>query len=90
VVVKGGTELPGEYAVDVLFDGEEVTIYSEPKIGEERVSGAGCTFAAAITAELAKGSDIKSAVSVAKKLVTEGIKNRVESNAPFASIWQQA
>lgn len=90
VVAKGGTELPGEYAVDVLFDGTEVTIYSEPKIGQERVSGAGCTFAAAITAELAKGADIKSAVSVAKALVTEGIKNRVESAAPFASIWQQA
>ncbi len=90
VIAKGGVELPGEYAVDVLFDGNEVTIFSEPKIGEERVSGAGCTFAAAITAELAKGSDIKTAAGVAKKLVTEGIKTRVESKAPFASIWQQA
>ncbi len=90
VIAKGGVELPGDYAVDVLFDGTEVTIYSEPKVGEERVSGAGCTFAAAITAELAKGADIKAAAAVAKKLVTEGIKNRVESNAPFASIWQQA
>ncbi len=90
VIAKGGVELPGDYAVDVLFDGTEVTIYSEPKVGEERVSGAGCTFAAAITAELAKGADIKAAAAVAKKLVTEGIKNRVESNAPFANIWQQA
>lgn len=90
VVVKGGVELPGEYAVDVLFDGTDVTIFSEPKIGEERVSGAGCTFAAAITAELAKGQPITDAVRVAKDLVTQGIKHRVESNAPFASVWQGA
>ncbi|WP_435299090.1 bifunctional hydroxymethylpyrimidine kinase/phosphomethylpyrimidine kinase [Timonella sp. A28] len=90
VIAKGGAELPGEFAVDVLYDGTEVTIFSEPKVGEERVSGAGCTFAAAITAELAKGSDITTAVAVAKNLVTQGIKDRVESNAPFASIWQRA
>lgn len=88
VVAKGGVELPGDYAVDVLVDGEEVTIYSEPKIGSERVSGAGCTFAAAITAELAKGSSIKDAVTVAKQLVTAGITHRQPSNAPFDSVWQ--
>src|SRR5699024_2731803 len=38
VVVKGGTELPGPDAVDVHFDGEDVTVLSAPKIGEERVS----------------------------------------------------
>ncbi len=58
VVAKGGVELPGDEAVDVLFDGENVTLLTAPKVGNERVSGAGCTLAAAITAELAKGTDV--------------------------------
>lgn len=90
VVAKGGTELPGPDAVDVLVDGDEVTVFSVPKIGEERVSGAGCTFAAAITAELAKGASIKDAVAVAKKLVTAAVEARVASKAPFTSVWQGA
>ena len=51
VVVKGGAGLPGDQAVDVVFDGSELTEFRAPKVGQERVSGAGCVFAAAITAE---------------------------------------
>ncbi|WP_159944820.1 MULTISPECIES: bifunctional hydroxymethylpyrimidine kinase/phosphomethylpyrimidine kinase [unclassified Nocardiopsis] len=86
VVVKGGVELPGPDAVDVHFDGEETTVLSAPKIGDERVSGAGCTFAAAITAELAKGQGVGEAVQVAKEMVREGIAGRVDTHAPFASV----
>lgn len=90
VIVKGGVSISGPDAVDVLFDGTEVTILSAPKVGELRVSGAGCTFAAAVTAELAKGATIKAAAQTAKKLVTAGIAERMESNAPFTSVWQGA
>jgi len=90
VVAKGGVELAGPDAVDVLFDGTEVTVFSSPKVGEERVSGAGCTFAAAITAELAKGAEVKDAVAVAKDMVTRGIKARIEANTPFDTVWQGA
>ena len=65
VLVKGGVDFPGPDAVDVLWDGEAATVYSEPKVGHERVSGAGCTLAAAVTAELAKGAGIHDAVRVA-------------------------
>jgi pyridoxine kinase len=88
VVAKGGAELPGPDAVDVVFDGEDVTVLSAPKIGEERVSGAGCTFAAAITAELAKGATVPAAVQVAKDMVTAGIEARVTAHTPFATVWQ--
>ncbi|MFE6967834.1 hydroxymethylpyrimidine/phosphomethylpyrimidine kinase [Isoptericola sp. NPDC057653] len=90
VVAKGGVELPGEDAVDVLFDGEDVTVFAAPKVGEERVSGAGCTFAAAITAELAKGADVPEAVRVAKDMVTRGIEARVAARTPFDTVWQGA
>ncbi|TRW44558.1 bifunctional hydroxymethylpyrimidine kinase/phosphomethylpyrimidine kinase [Georgenia yuyongxinii] len=90
VLAKGGGELPGEDAVDVLFDGEEVTVFSAPKVGQARVSGAGCTLAAAVTAELAKGADVRSAVGLAKDFVTAGITGRVAANTPFDTVWQGA
>ncbi|UYP20476.1 bifunctional hydroxymethylpyrimidine kinase/phosphomethylpyrimidine kinase [Rhodococcus sp. Z13] len=90
VIAKGGVELPGEEAVDVLFDGEDVTLVTAPKVGNERVSGAGCTLAAAITAELAKGTDVAAAVKSAKDFVTRGIKGRVSAHTPFDTVWQGA
>src|SRR5699024_11616366 len=62
VVAKGGVELAGPDAVDVLYDGETTTVYSTPKVGTERPSGAGCTFAAALYAELSQGSDLHEAL----------------------------
>ena len=90
VVVKGGVDLPGSQAIDILFDGHDVTTYASPKVGEERVSGAGCTFAAAITAELAKGASVKDAVRVAKAMVDAGIAARVHAHTPFDTVWQGA
>lgn len=80
-------DFPGENAVDVLFDGSSYHVFSEPKIGEERVSGAGCTFAAVITAELAKGAEVVDAVATAKRVVTRAVQDAVASNAPFTSVW---
>ena len=90
VVVKGGIDFPGPDAVDVLWDGTEATVFRTPKIGEERVSGAGCTLAAAITAELAKGAEVADAVRVAKDMVTAGIEARVSAHTPFDTVWQGA
>lgn len=90
VLAKGGMQLPGDEAVDVLWDGQKLTRYAVPKIGDERPTGAGCTLAAAITAELAKGSDVYEAVRVAKELVTRGIKGAMPAHTPFDAVWQQA
>ncbi|WP_072803288.1 bifunctional hydroxymethylpyrimidine kinase/phosphomethylpyrimidine kinase [Rhodococcoides yunnanense] len=90
VVVKGGAGLPGDDAVDVMFDGTEVTVLRAPKIGNERVSGAGCVFAAAITAELSKGASVLDAVTTAKKFAHDGIVGRLTTNAPFAAVGWQA
>lgn len=86
VVVKGGVGLPGPDAVDVVFDGREVTLLRSPKVGDERVSGAGCVFAAATTAELAKGADVLDAVRTAKEFTHAGIIGRIGSNAPFDAV----
>ena len=42
-VAKGGAVLPGNEAVDVLYDGETFTEFRAPKLGERYISGAGCT-----------------------------------------------
>ncbi|SFJ73929.1 bifunctional hydroxymethylpyrimidine kinase/phosphomethylpyrimidine kinase [Cellulomonas sp. KH9] len=90
VVAKGGVELPGDDAVDVLVAGDDVTVLRTPKVGEERVAGAGCTLAAAITAELAKGAEVGAAVERAKDFVTAGIRGRVSGRAPFEVVRQGA
>ncbi|MCR5976651.1 bifunctional hydroxymethylpyrimidine kinase/phosphomethylpyrimidine kinase [Gordonia jinghuaiqii] len=87
VVVKGGVGLPGDEAIDVVFDGKEITVLREPKVGNERVSGAGCVFAAATTAELTKGADVLDAVRTAKKFTHDGIVRRLASHAPFDAVW---
>lgn len=71
VLVKGG-RLAGP-AVDVLYDGSTFTTFEAPRIDTINTSGAGCTYSAAIAAELAKGKSILEAVEVAKSFVTTAI-----------------
>jgi len=88
VLAKGGVRLSGPDAVDVFYDGETLEVLSAPKVGEVAVSGAGCSLAAAVTAELAKGATPLEAARTAKDFVTAGIRNRVASGAPFDALWQ--
>lgn len=90
VLAKGGVELPGDDAVDVLWDGSQLHTYKSPKVGNERVSGAGCTLAAAVTAGLAQKLSLPEAVDQAKKFVSKGIAARVEAHTPFTTVWQGA
>lgn len=88
VLAKGGVRIAGEDAIDVYYDGETLEVLRAPKVGDVAVSGAGCSLAAAITAELAKGAGPLEAARTAKNFVTAGIKARVSSNAPFDALWQ--
>ena len=88
VLAKGGVRLAGPDAVDVYYDGETLEVLSAPKVGDVAVSGAGCSLAAAVTAELAKGATPLEAARTAKAFVTAGIRNRVASGAPFDALWQ--
>jgi pyridoxine kinase len=88
VLAKGGVRLEGPDAVDVYYDGDTLEVLRAPKVGEVAVSGAGCSLAAAVTAELAKGATPVEAARTAKAFVTAGIMNRVASGAPFDALWQ--
>ncbi|SMB94455.1 hydroxymethylpyrimidine/phosphomethylpyrimidine kinase [Thermanaeromonas toyohensis ToBE] len=72
VVVKGG-HLAGEEAVDILFDGKEVLRFSSPRLLISNTHGTGCTFAAAITALLAKGWGVPEAVGRAKEYLRQAM-----------------
>ncbi|MEP9394701.1 hydroxymethylpyrimidine/phosphomethylpyrimidine kinase [Gordonia sp. VNK1] len=86
VIVKGGVGLAGDDAVDVVWNAGEISVLRAPKVGQERVSGAGCVFAAATTAELAKGADVVDAVATAKQFTYAGIVSRLSSSAPFDAV----
>ncbi len=73
VLVKGG-RLDGP-AVDVLYDGKELRILEAPRIDTKHTNGAGCTYSAAITAQLAKGEPVQAAVETAKKFITAAIRH---------------
>jgi len=74
VLVKGG-HLPGK-AIDVLHmaDGG-LREFSATRIDTAHTHGTGCTYSAAITAELAKGTPLLKAVEHAKAFITRAIAN---------------
>jgi pyridoxine kinase len=80
VMIKGGNKLNHEKAVDLLFDGKDFTLFESEKVETSFTHGAGCTFASAITAQLAKGKSVPEALDVAKKFITEAIKHGFRLN----------
>ncbi len=74
VLIKGG-HLEGASAVDVLYEPEHgFHEFSAPRIASGHTHGTGCTYSAAITAELAKGAALRAAVARAKEFITEAIR----------------
>lgn len=73
VLVKGG-HLEGD-AIDVLVTAEHgLRMFRAARIATPHTHGTGCTYSAAITAELAKGLDLIPAIESAKAFVTEAIR----------------
>lgn len=90
VVVKGGKTLHGPKAIDLLYDGKEFVLYEADKMETNHNHGAGCTFAAAIAAGLAKGNTVKDAVAMAKQFTTEAIKQGFAFNQYVGPVWHGA
>jgi hydroxymethylpyrimidine/phosphomethylpyrimidine kinase len=74
VLVKGG-HLPGDRAVDVLFDGTAITEIDGPRYDTEDTHGTGCALSAAIAARLAQGDQVLDAVKFAKAFVAGAIEH---------------
>jgi len=71
VIVKGGHM---EKATDVVFDGKEIHQLGGDKVKLENTHGTGCTFAAALTAQLAAGRGLVEAATLAKAYVMKAIE----------------
>jgi hydroxymethylpyrimidine/phosphomethylpyrimidine kinase len=79
VLVKGGHTIdaagdPSEDSIDVLYDGRDHHTFRAARIDTPNTHGTGCTYAAAIAAELAKGQPLRAAVASAKAYITEAIR----------------
>ena len=72
VLVKGGHL--AEEATDVLYTEDRFQTFSAKRIETSHTHGTGCTYSAAITAELAKGANLIRAVEAAKRYITRAIE----------------
>jgi len=70
VLIKGGHfESDSQVSRDLLFAGDEMTIFDSNRVHNVRVRGTGCMLSSAIAANLALGRDLESAVRFAKEYV---------------------
>lgn len=90
VLIKGGAKLDTADAVDVLYDGQEFTVLQAPKLNTTYTHGAGCTYGAAITAGLAKGLSVPTAVKQAKEFITAAIKASFPLNSHVGPTYHAA
>jgi len=72
VVIKGGHG--SGPAMDLFYDGKKFHKFSAARIRTANTHGTGCTFSAAIAANLAKGEKLESAVAHAKSYITQAIR----------------
>lgn len=83
VLIKGGhlssysSSGQKKVARDILFDGNSFEFFDHEFIPDRDVHGTGCTYSAAITTELAKGSELSNAVNRAKEFISLSIENSI-------------
>ncbi|KDP14001.1 bifunctional hydroxymethylpyrimidine kinase/phosphomethylpyrimidine kinase [Staphylococcus chromogenes] len=80
VVIKGGKALDQDKSYDLYYDGQTFYQLTTDMFQQSYNHGAGCTFAAATTANLANGLTPKDAVVNAKAFVASAIKNGWKMN----------
>lgn len=76
VLLKGG-HIKGD-AVDILYDGKDITCFYSERIETKNTHGTGCTLSSAIAANLARGYTIKEAVQNSKEYITKAIEHSLD------------
>lgn len=72
VLITGGHLGPD--ATDLLFREGRFESFPGERIETPHTHGTGCTYSAAITAELAKGTELTAAIAAAKRFITRAIR----------------
>ena len=92
VIIKGG-HLPLPDIVDVLYDGRQFVEFRTERVAGRGTHGTGCTFAAAVTAQLALGHPLEDAVPLAQQYVAGAIRaapNLGQGHGPMDHFWRTA
>ena len=76
-VVKGGHRSAGRM-VDILYAGGEIHTFECERVAAAETHGTGCTFAAALTAFLARGEELPDAVSQTQQFVCAALRHAVQ------------
>ena len=90
VVMKGG-HLAGPEVIDILLEKGEFHEWVGPRIEGPNTHGTGCTFAAAIAAQLAKGTPLVEAVPAAKAYVEGAMRHGIplgKGHRPLDHFWR--
>ncbi|GGE67565.1 bifunctional hydroxymethylpyrimidine kinase/phosphomethylpyrimidine kinase [Priestia taiwanensis] len=78
VVMKGGhATYQGDTIIDYVYDGSEFVAFESKRVESIQTHGSGCTFAAALTAELAKGNSVNVAMRRVKQFIQSAIENEL-------------
>lgn len=86
VIVKGGHAASADPVVDVVYVQGRVYHFSKPRIRKTTTHGTGCTFSAAIAAELAKGVKLLEAVKKAEEFVHLAIEFGLEIGRGYGPV----
>lgn len=81
VVIKGGHDeesVSSGQIIDLLFDGAAFTELGSKRVQTIHTHGTGCTFSAAITAELAKGMSVPESISNGKAFIQAAIEESLQ------------
>jgi hydroxymethylpyrimidine/phosphomethylpyrimidine kinase len=91
VVIKGGHFDQADEVVDLFWDGADLVELRGPRIRSSSTHGTGCTFAAAIAANLALGAPLLTAVEGAKHYLAEAIRRAPalgRGHGPLHHFWR--
>jgi hydroxymethylpyrimidine/phosphomethylpyrimidine kinase len=73
VIIKGG-HFPSADIVDLLYDGRRFVEFRAERVAGRSTHGTGCTFAAAVTAQLATGRPLEDAIPLAQQYVAGAVR----------------
>ncbi len=89
VIVKGG-HLEGPEVIDLLYDGHEFHELRGPRVEGRHTHGTGCTFSAAIAANLALGRSLAESAERARHYVARAIRHGLalgHGQGPLDQFW---
>ncbi len=80
VVIKGGHD-SSSIVTDILYDGHAFTTFDSNRYETKNTHGTGCTFSAAITAQLAQGKSVPESIKLAKAFIQAAIEDDLHIGA---------